>query len=552
MGICFSGENISESPKEECFKEGMNEANENVSPIDTSVQRQPRLKELVTTLPERNVAEYYEFEGTPTLGEGVSGNVVVAIHRETGIKYALKTLIKRNVRPEKLARLRNEISIMLILDHPNIVKLHEVFETNDVIFLIIELCTGGELLARLYEQKESKYCEATAADHVYTMLSAIRYCHEKNIVHRDLKLENFLFENSAPDSPLKLIDFGLSQKITDGKQIKGSVGTPYYVSPEVLTGEEYTAKVDVWSIGVITYMLLSGTPPFYGQDDKETLDAVRLGRWEFKEHFDRVSIEARKFITSCLSRRVHKRPSAAEAMKHPWFESQLRRKGTNNEEDFSVSLDIIARLRAFERRSKLMRVCMEVIAYTLLPDQIRGLTEEFKKFDVDQKGEISYADVQRVLNEHGGFNKEDIDKIFEGVDFEKKGVLAYHDFIASTFSRRQIREDNLKIAFEKMSHHSEYITRENLACLITNEEGCSDPQDTIQCMLKDAGIDIASASSRGISFPQFRRLMFEGQESPKIRRRATLFDPASSPLPSSPALTSKKWIISCGQESPIK
>ena len=206
------------------------------------------------------INDFYDISWNQVLGTGASGSVRKCIHRATGVVYALKTLDKKLVKVDKLETLRQEIRIMAQLDHPNILRLHEYFENQESIFLVLELCTGGELLDRLQRQAEHHYTERTACELVHTMLSAVRYCHEHNIVHRDLKLENFLFESMSPDAELKLIDFGLSQHFEPFEVLHNPVGTAYYVAPEVLE-KCYDAKCDVWSIGVIAYMLLSGTPP---------------------------------------------------------------------------------------------------------------------------------------------------------------------------------------------------------------------------------------------------------------------------------------------------
>jgi len=205
----------------------------------------------------KRIQDYYEVHEDQVLGSGISGQVKLCAHKETGRQYALKVLSKKMLRDETLADLKAEINIMASLDHPNIVRIMEYFESKHRIYLILELLSGGELLDRLYEQKDFHYSERTACRHVHTILNAINHCHRHNIVHRDLKLENFLFENYADNAQLKLIDFGLSQYFQPEQIMHKTVGTPYYVAPEVMEGS-YNAKCDIWSLGVITYMLLSG------------------------------------------------------------------------------------------------------------------------------------------------------------------------------------------------------------------------------------------------------------------------------------------------------
>ena len=194
----------------------------------------------------------------PILGSGLNGSVRLIKHRLTGAKYAVKCLDLSEVESEdNIRQLREEIAIMCQLDHPNIVRLEEVYESMNEIYLVQELCEGGELFDRLDEQPDYHYNEAACARLVKQMLSAVRYIHSKGIIHRDLKLENFLFSSVHSDSKLKLIDFGLSKHFKIGEVQREAVGTPYTVAPEVIRGA-YDERCDLWAIGVITYLLLSG------------------------------------------------------------------------------------------------------------------------------------------------------------------------------------------------------------------------------------------------------------------------------------------------------
>ena len=171
----------------------------------------------------------------PILGEGVSGVVRLIVHRTTGIQYAMKRIPFRCITAgdEGLEQLRNEIWIMCQLDLPYIVRIEEVYESENEMYIVQELCSGGELFDRLEEQPDYHYSEAQCAKLVKQMVSAVRYLHSKGIIHRDLKLENFLFASTRPDSELKMIDFGLSRYYVEGQQLCEQVGTPYCVAPYV-------------------------------------------------------------------------------------------------------------------------------------------------------------------------------------------------------------------------------------------------------------------------------------------------------------------------------
>jgi calcium-dependent protein kinase len=227
------------------------------------------------------------------------------MHRETKEWYAVKSIRKSKV--GKIEVLKREIEILKEVDHPNIIKLVDVYEDEKYLHLITEVCSGGELFDRIIAKThtaEGHFSEHDAAKLVYSILDAIRYCHDvKQIVHRDLKPENFLFLTEADDSPIKIIDFGLSRHDTQNFGVmKTKVGTPYYVAPEVLN-REYTKSCDIWSIGVISYILLCGYPPFYGDSDNEIFESVRVGRFDFPSpDWDNISGNAKDFVCSLLKK----------------------------------------------------------------------------------------------------------------------------------------------------------------------------------------------------------------------------------------------------------
>ena len=192
------------------------------------------------------------------------------IHKATGDKRAVKRLAKEKLSPNARIRLNYEIDILKNLDHPNILRLYEVFEDKKYIYLVTEYCQGGELFDEIIAR--GKFNEQDAAVVIKQLLSAISYCHSKKVCHRDLKPENILIDNKET-LQIKLIDFGTSQRFEDAENMELVLGTAYYIAPEVLRGH-YDEKCDIWSIGVIMYILLSGEPPFPGSDDKEILKSV--------------------------------------------------------------------------------------------------------------------------------------------------------------------------------------------------------------------------------------------------------------------------------------
>eukprot|EP00501_MAST-03F_sp_TOSAG23-6_P002335 GSMAST32.ASY1.ANO1.2437.1 assembled CDS len=235
--------------------------------------------------------KYAGIDNKDFLGEGVSGTVKIVTRRSDGQKFALKVMRIGSNSATGLQQIRDEITLLASTDHPNVARLYEAFEEKGQnMYLVMELCTGGELFDRLLDGGGSM-TEAVAASTVLQMLMSLNYIHNKNMVHRDLKLENFIYANNEPGSPLKMIDFGFSKKVDCMKstQMISVVGTSYYIAPEEISYLtnifekkniffHNTSACDLWSIGVITYMLLSGNPPFNGDDDDQIMEKVRYGK----------------------------------------------------------------------------------------------------------------------------------------------------------------------------------------------------------------------------------------------------------------------------------
>jgi len=417
----------------------------------------------------------------PVLGSGISGLVRLVTHKATSIKYAVKCLDVGQVNSaEGLQQLREEIFIMCQLDHPNIVRLEEVYESHSEIYLVQELCLGGELFDRLDEQPDYHYTEAECAKLVKQMLCAVRYLHSKGIIHRDLKLENFLFSSTSQDSELKMIDFGLSKHFNFGEVHNDAVGTPYTVAPEVIRGK-YDERCDIWAIGVITYLLLSGDPPFGGCGGPEPLMTVRsnilAGFFEFEpeEIWSIVSSQAREFIMKLLVTEPKLRPTAKDAQQHAWLQEWATRSMTEN--DNTLNPNVVKALVSFKEFSDMRKLLCEVLSFTLLPDQIKDLRKEFEKMDTDGSGEISLEALKQVLMTNacagslGALTETEVEDIFNAMRVRKTETrIHWHEFIAAGLSQCQVDERNVRLAFDRLdSDHKGYITFENVMDLMGND-----------------------------------------------------------------------------------
>jgi len=263
------------------------------------------------------------------IGKGSYGQVCIASrgeaegHGRSGgkrKKFACKCVVLRND-PKYIAKLQEEVNVLRELrGHDNIIRLYDVFCVDNELFIITELGRGGDLFHLLTTHPKHGVTEAYAAKTVAQMLSAVAFLHARTICHRDLKLENWVLESGRDVwSPLKLIDFGLSTHYIPGHRLSRVVGSSYYVAPEVLK-KSYTEACDLWSLGVIVYMLLSGAPPFYGKNDEAIKASIVNGEYTFPhELFRDVSDEAMAFVSTLLSYNTDYRYTADQALTHPWL-----------------------------------------------------------------------------------------------------------------------------------------------------------------------------------------------------------------------------------------
>lgn len=243
------------------------------------------------------------------LGEGAFGEVRLCTHRTTKEKRAVKVLPRASMDKEAEKTLLNEINTLKSLDHPNIIKIFEYFKDDKRFYIVTEHITGGELFDEIIAR--GKFDEKNAAIIMKQMLSCIAHCHANNIMHRDLKPENVLLETTACFDNIKVIDFGTALAIEKDKKYKETIGTPYYIAPEVLNGN-YGKECDLWSLGVIAYIIMSGIPPFNGGTDPEIMKAIKAGKFSFEHKvWKGVSSDAKDFITKLLTYDPKKRPTAS-------------------------------------------------------------------------------------------------------------------------------------------------------------------------------------------------------------------------------------------------
>lgn len=294
------------------------------------------------------------YDITEELGSGGFSIVKRGVCKEDGSEWALK-MIKHSVFVKNRERTEEEVEVLARLNHPNIVHFREVVRTPKYYVIVMEILEGGELFDRIVERE--KYDEAHARTITRKILSAVKYLHDHNVVHRDLKPENLLFDTRAESAELKLTDFGFAT--TTKKQLTDTCGTPEYVAPEILDEKPYSFKVDMWSVGVIVYILLCGFPPFHGKDDQELFDKICECKYEFlKPYWNRVSDDAKDFIRGLLCLDPNARMNADEALRHRWL-TRGRRGSTVENNDLSSA---VAELKRYNATRKFRKAVLAVLA----------------------------------------------------------------------------------------------------------------------------------------------------------------------------------------------
>ena len=417
-------------------------------------------KDNFIALGSRGLRDIYDC--TKKLGKGGYGKVFQVKNKSTNKLYACKKLSKLNIKNAK--KFQNEIEVLMKMDHPNIVKLYEVFESDNSLYLIMEECYGGELFDRILHRinTNNMYTEREACLLMKQIIGAIEYCHNNGIAHRDLKPENLLYlkEGSEEDNPLKIADFGLSQSFNLKKMLTSKVGTSYYVPPEILAGN-YTEKCDIWSAGIILYILLSGEPPFNGPNDETIFARIKTYKYEFPEQkWSKISVEAKDLLSKMLIQE-DKRLSASQVLQHPWFDIIKNEKITFEKLNFGKDNFF----KEYKDSNQLKKIVLLYIASKLEENEIFDLKNLFKAFDKDENGQIDYKEFEQGLMELNSeeLNKDEIRQFFNDIDADNNGKIDYTEFIAATLQKQIfLKKETLFEAFSALDSDRD--------CKITKEE----------------------------------------------------------------------------------
>ena len=464
------------------------------------------------------------------LGAGSYGIVRKATSKKTGETFALKTLKKApwKTAPQSIAavkyyhgKLKNEVEVMKTIGASlSVVYLYDSFEDDESVHLLMELCSGGELLDRISLGGSSDYREAKAANLVKSVLRTAVQCHSRGIIYRDIKPDNFLFQTEDEDSPLKATDFGLAGKLPPkGEVLARRCGTPSYMAPEVIE-RNYGSQADVWSAGVVAYQLLSGRLPFVDTKNarpnaKEVFRAILEDDIDLvSDPWSSVSDEAKNFVRKLLDRDPESRPTARAALLHPWLtqsKASWRAKAAKGQ-DSALDGQVVSRLQRFATQGLLKRSVLRLIAKELLSEDegdtkivsskqtdVTTLKELFAKLDTSGDNMVELSELEVGLREIGyDVTGKESKQLLGSLDTSGDGLIDVNEFIAALLDWEKIEKTSeypkwVERAFKILDKDSSgQIDAEEVAQLIfeeTTESNDSVRASVVKECIKEADID---------------------------------------------------------------
>ncbi|XP_006657762.1 calcium-dependent protein kinase 19 isoform X2 [Oryza brachyantha] len=441
------------------------------------------------------------------LGRGQFGVTYLCTEIATGKQYACKSISKRKlVSKADKEDIRREIQIMQHLSgQQNIVEFRGAYEDKSNVHVVMELCAGGELFDRIIAK--GHYSERAAATICRAVVNVVNICHFMGVMHRDLKPENFLLATKEENAMLKATDFGLSVFIEEGKMYRDIVGSAYYVAPEVLR-RNYGKEIDVWSAGVILYILLSGVPPFWAETEKGIFDAILQGEIDFESQpWPSISESAKDLVRKMLTQDPKRRISSAQVLQHPWL-----REGEAS--DKPIDSAVLSRMKQFRAMNKLKKMALKVIASNLNEEEIKGLKQMFTNMDTDNSGTITYEELKAGLAKLGSkLSEAEVKQLMEAADVDGNGSIDYVEFITATMHRHKLeRDEHLFKAFQYFDKDSSgFITRDELeSALIEHEMG-----DT--STIKDIISEVDTDNDGRINYEEFCAMMRGGVQPPRLK-----------------------------------
>lgn len=358
----------------------------------------------------------------------------------------------------------SELEILEKVDHPHITRVFELLEDQRNYYVVMEYLKGGNLLDKVVAMQ--RFSERQVADVIHQVMLALNYMHQQNISHRDLKLENLMCLNdNLDDLTVKLTDFGFATFFDPKLKMHLGLGSPLYMSPELVMDSGYDQRVDVWSLGCLMYILLSGQPPFKGNNKEEIGHSVMNTEPAFNTaEWRKISAEAKDFIETCLEKQSQNRPSINKLLDHQWINKMVKGPVVDSEIQLGIAASLIAFRKANLLQSGVISFLTNLLATT---EDLHDYVEMFEVMDTSKDGFLSIDELKVGIQSQMGsfyFKRTDWDEVLLSMDTDGNGRIDFTEFITAAYDRRKLLcRENLKIAFEMFDLDGNgQITKEEL------------------------------------------------------------------------------------------
>ena len=448
------------------------------------------------------------------LGKGSFGKVWLVHNKELEKYFAMKIIKKTTASNLKDSEIMNEISILKSLDHPKILKILDFYSTSNLYYIITEYCPEGELYNEII--KKGKFDEGKTAFIMNQLFKAILYLHSNNIIHRDLKPDNIMITKREKNNCLqvKLIDFGTAKIFKKNQNHYNYVGSSYYIAPEILN-RKYNEKCDIWSCGVIMYILLSGKPPFDGNNDQEVLDKIKLGKYNLDIFpFNKLSNECIDLIKKLLTYDPNQRINASEALNHNWFNrKEFINENIVNIIDKDLAFQMIKNMQNYNKHDNILYCA--VLAYLVHHNSNEKECIEagklFNILDLNNNGKIEKNELKKGMMEYWKLSKEEIDQeidiIYENIDTDHNGYIEYEEFIRAAVNPKIFLSQNyLKFAFKYFDvDKNGFITFDEIKTRFM--QNANNHSEDVERELKDIYNNIDCNHDGNVSFEDFCQMM---------------------------------------------
>lgn len=456
---------------------------------------------------EKDLWEIYSNQ--KLLGEGAFGKVFLVIEKKTKQQFALKQLKKSDPEmgmsaDQMMEMFVDEAAMLKRLEHKNIVGFHACYETPKHYVVITQFLKGGELFDRLMDMKN--FSERSCCIMAKQMIQALAYCHKQDIAHRDLKPENYVFETNEMDSPLRLIDFGCAKLVWDTDMFDDLAGTPYYIAPEICRarpGQKFSPKKnfsgkelkssDMWSVGVIIMILMSGTPPFNGNDNDQIMDAVQRGAYRWPASA-KPSPQLQDFVSKLLVIDTDKRMNAIDALAHPWIAVP------DKNSDEALGPTFMSALNEFNQQNQIKKAVAKLMSNNMTPAATEKLNKLFQSLDVDGDGVLDVGEIATYMKKLYPSKSQaecmELAKQFmKGVDEDGSGKINIEEFSTAHVQGKLSHDEKaVRMAFDAVdTDGSGKLDGKEMAILLGM------PESSVDAIIKECDTD----GDGQISFDEF-------------------------------------------------